>query len=258
MKCCKPTQRRRIPGMNLILLEPSELDSENRVLLTDHRALHVREVLKTESGQTVRVGCTDGPLGTGAIESDTAQGILLHCTFQRRPPPRPRIDLLLALPRPKVMKRLWAPLASLGVGRIILTAAWKVERNYFDTHVIDPSFYTPLLKEGLQQARDTWLPRVTVHRRFKVLVEDELDTLFPAGARWMADPDAAPRQPILQGKSAAQRLLLAIGPEGGWTDYERDLLRAHGFKAFSLGPRPLRTDIACIALLTLAHHALRK
>ena len=86
-------------------------------------------------------------------------------------------SVLLALPRPKVMQRLWAQLAALGVGRILLTNAERVERHYFDTHVIDRGTYRPLLIEGLQQARDTRLPDVSVHKQFRVLVEDELESL---------------------------------------------------------------------------------
>jgi RsmE family RNA methyltransferase len=56
---------------------------------------------------------------------------------------------------------------------------------------------------------------------------------------------------------AGRRVLLAIGPEGGWNDYERELLVAHRFTPVGLGPRTLRTDTACVALLALAHDALR-
>ena len=98
-------------------------------------------------------------------------------------PSRPPVDLLLALPRPKVLRRLWAQIAALGVGRIILTNAARVERNYFDTHVLSAACYQPLLIEGLQQARDTRLPAVTVHRQFKVLLEDELDSLSRTGCQ---------------------------------------------------------------------------
>jgi len=81
----------------------------------------------------------------------------MRCELEAEIPPRPRVDLLLAVPRPKVMRRLWAQIAALGVGQIVLTNAEKVERNYFDTHILTPETYRPLLIEGLQQARDTRL-----------------------------------------------------------------------------------------------------
>ena len=166
------------------------------------------------------------------------------------------MDVLLALPRPKVMRRLWAQLAALGVGRIILTNATRVERHYFDTHVLDEACYGPLLIEGLQQARDTQLPKVLIRRQLKILLEDELDTLFPQGLRVVTKPGAPMplRTAVLE--SAEERVLLAVGPEGGWTTFEMDLLAAQGFQMAGVGPRPLRTDTACIALLAIAHDGL--
>ena len=89
------------------------------------------------------------------------------------------------------MRRLWAQIAALGVGRIILTNAERVERNYFDTHLLAAEQYRPLLIEGLQQARDTRLPLVSVHRQFKILVEDDLDGLFAERGAPRGRPGAA-------------------------------------------------------------------
>ena len=55
---------------------------------------------------------------------------------------------------------------------------------------------------------------------------------------------------------ADARVLLAIGPEGGWTGFELDLLRTHGFHLAGAGARILRSDTACVAMLALAHEAL--
>jgi RsmE family RNA methyltransferase len=179
--------------------------------------------------------------------------VSLCCTFEAAIPPRPRVDVLLALPRPKVMRRLWAQLAAIGVGRIILTNAERVERNYFDTHVLDPDCYRPLLIEGLQQARDTRLPEVSIHRQFKVLVEDNLDALFRCGRRFVADPAATTAVTDAMQQRCDERVLLAIGPEGGWNAFELNLLVRHGFQPVGIGARTLRTDTACIALLSLVH-----
>ena len=235
--------------MNLILLTESDFAAPDRVLLSGPRAHHLKTVLHGRPGDTVRLGLLDGPRGIGTVLQLGDTTVELACALEPEVPPRPAVDLLLALPRPKVMKRLWAQLAALGVGRILLTNAARVERNYFDTHVLDPAFYTPLLHEGLQQARDTRCPVVSIHRQFKPLVEDELDALSDAPTRLLADPAHGAAEP---GPAPAPgRLLLAVGPEGGWVDFERDLLQRHRFTPFALGPRILRTDTACVALLAL-------
>jgi RsmE family RNA methyltransferase len=241
--------------VNLILIERTEVSPQGDVLLSDARAAHLVDVLHVLPGQHVRVGLIDGPRGTGIVTALDAGRVGLRCAFEADVPDRPRVDLLLAVPRPKVMRRLWAQLAAVGVGRIILTNATRVERNYFDTHLLTEAAYRPLLIEGLQQARDTRLPLVSIHRRFRVLVEDDLDALAPGTLRLVAHPGAASRLRDSLERSD-QRVLLAIGPEGGWNEFELALLRAHGFTPFELGPRTLRTDTACVALVSLAHDLL--
>jgi RsmE family RNA methyltransferase len=191
-------------------------------------------------------------------------------------PSRPAIDLLLAMPRPKVLKRLWAQFAALGVGRIILTNAEKVERYYFDTHVLDPQFYTARLIEGLQQARDTLLPEVTIVKQLKPFLEGECfpdiepeqsESAFrysqekrPHGVakKLIADPSGT--QTIFQTleSSCPCRVLMAVGPEGGWTPYELELFEQNGYETVGMGKRILRTDTACIGLISLLAECLNK
>jgi len=242
--------------LNLILLEPGEVGASGVAILSGIRAAHLLKVLKVAPGDRVRLGLLDGPRGAGTVQSIGDGTVALRCVFEGEIPPRPRVDLLLALPRPKVMRRIWAQAAALGVGQIILTNAARVERNYFDTHWLTPEGYRPLLMEGLQQARDTRLPSVSIHRQFKVLVEDALDGLFGGGPRLMADPGAARPPGAAAREGGGERLLLAVGPEGGWNDFERNLLAAHRFQPVGMGPRALRSDTACIALLALVHDAM--
>ena len=243
--------------VNLILMEPGEVNGDGTAMLSDARAAHLIDVLKVAPGHLVRIGVIDGSIGMGTVTSLAGGTVGVRCQFEAWVPPRPPVDLLLALPRPKVMRRLWAQLAALGVGQIILTNAARVERQYFDAHVLTPACYRPLLIEGLQQARDTRLPQVSIHRQFKVLVEDALDGLFESGLRVVADPGGdAPLTEVVR-THLTGRVLLAVGPEGGWNRFELNLLAAHGFATVGMGQRTLRSDTACIALLTLVHEAAR-
>jgi len=241
--------------MNLILLEERDRVDASSVTLADARATHLLKVLRVTTGQTVRVGWIDGPLGTGTVESVSDGRVSMRCVFEADAPSRPRVDVLLALPRPKVLRRLWAQFAALGVGQIILTNASRVERDYFDTHVLTEACYRPLLIEGLQQAQDTRVPLVSVHRQFRILVEDRLDDLFRTGVRLVADPGGSTSiANALAGRDG--RVLLAIGPEGGWNDFELRLLETRGFTPVGLGPRTLRVDTASVALLSHVHSSL--
>jgi 16S rRNA (uracil1498-N3)-methyltransferase len=241
--------------VNLVLFEPAEVMPGGLVTIDDARATHLLHVLKVTEGDTVRVGIVDGGIGAGTVAAVGDGRVTLQCAIGALPP-RPPVDLLLALPRPKVMRRLWAQLSALGVARVMLTNAERVERNYFDTHVLAPECYRPLLIEGLQQARDTRVPTVTIHRQFRRLVEDELAALSDAPARLVAHPDATT---TMREALAARggHVLLAVGPEGGWNDFELKLLDAHAFQRVSMGSRTLRSDTACVALMALLHEAIR-
>ena len=226
--------------------------------VSDARAAHLLSVLKVTPGQEVRVGLLDGPLGVGTVISALDGQVTMRCVFNADTPPRPQVDVLLALPRPKVMRRLWAQLAALGVGQIILTNAERVERHYFDTHVLAEGCYRPLLIDGLQQARDTRLPAVSIHRQLKVLVEDHLDSLFGAGLRLAAHIGSTMSASSAVRDYPDERVLVAIGPEGGWNTFEVALLEAHAFRQIGLGTRTLRVDTACTALLALVHASIEE
>jgi RsmE family RNA methyltransferase len=240
--------------MNLLLVEPGEISDDGRIELEGVRARHLREVLKVSPGSVVRAGCVDGPLGSARVEAIEGERVRLVIRLDGPTPPRPPVDLLMALPRPKVLRRLWPQLAALGVGTIVLTNAERVERFYFDSHVVRDA--REHLLEGLAQAKDTRLPVVRVTKRLKPLVEDELDTIFGDARRLIADP-VYERSPFDAVRARRQRVVLALGPEGGWSAYERDLLERHGFAGVGLGPRTLRSDTAAIALVALVHEALR-
>ena len=241
--------------MNLILLQPADFREDGLAVLSDGRARHIRKVLRAETGKTLRIGLLDGAMGTGTIVAIDKHEVCLQCVVEEEALPKPAVDLLLAMPRPKVMKRLWAQLAALGVGRIVLVNADKVERFYFDTHVLEPEFYNARLIEGLQQARCTYLPEVLVRKRFKPFVEDELDGLFSDHLKLLADPAGEKR--IADFGFDDRRVLLAIGPEGGWTTYEIEMLQERGFERFGMGNRILRTDTACVAAISVINSLFR-
>ncbi len=227
--------------MNLILLEPDEVAPDGTVRLGDRRADHVLDVLRPSPGDALQVGVVGGRLGWGEVVSLVGREAVLRVRLDRDPPPRSPVDLLLALPRPKVLRRILQAVAAMGVGRLVLLGSYRVEKSYFSSPLLAAPALAAELRLGLEQARDTAAPGVLVRRWFKPFVEDELDSLFPGRVRLLAQPTAAT---ALEGPPPAAQALLAIGPEGGWTSFEQQELARRGFSAFSLGPRALRVEAA--------------
>ena len=93
--------------MNRILLEEADVAADGCVLLDGARARHVLRVLRAKVGDRLRVGILDGPAGEARIVDSSAETVALECQWENAPP-APWLDLVLALPRPKVLKRLLA------------------------------------------------------------------------------------------------------------------------------------------------------
>lgn len=239
--------------MNRILLAPEEVLADGTVVLSDGRAEHILRVLKVAPGRSVKTGFLNGLIGNSLI-LDAADGRVRLRPEHTQPAAEPWFDLLLAAPRPKVLKRLWPQLAALGVGRVVVLNAFKVEKCYFSSQWLDPAQVRPLLIEGLTQAGLTRIPDVLVRTRFKPFVEDELELLFPGSLRLLAHPGG--HRSVVQTAALRARPLLAVGPEGGWTEYELKTLLGCGFQLFSLSARTLRTDTACVALISVLEHVL--
>lgn len=231
--------------MNRILFEPDEI-VDGIVAFGGIRAAHVRDVLHGEVGQVLKTGELGGKVGQGEI-LEIANDVVRVCVRHDAEPLAPWIDLLLAPPRPRVLKRLLPPLATMGVGRIVLVGARKVEKDFWGATILKEENWRPLFVDGLMQGCvATQVPDLLTRRDFRKFVADELDALFPTTRRLVAHPGGGA---TANAPAGSGRLLLAIGPEGGWTDDEVALLEAHGFARRSLGPRILRTDTAAIALL---------
>ncbi len=240
--------------MNRILFEKDEI-VDGIATFGGERAEHVMNVLHGEVGQVLKTGEIGGFIGTGVItgitrppSSVSSPEITVACSHDKRSL-RPWVDLILAPPRPRVMKRLLPQLATMGVGRIFLVGAKKVEKDFWGATLLKPENYRPLLVDGLMQAGTSILPTLETRRNFRKFVKEELDTLWPEAKRIVAHPYDGNRTIEQPERSNNRAILLAVGPEGGWTDEEVTLLGEHGFARYSLGSRILRTDTATIALL---------
>lgn len=235
--------------MNLLLLFDDDFLPDGTVHLTGRRAQHAREVLRAQAGERLKVGRLGGLCGEGEVLSNDAEGLRLGVRLDSPPPPRAGVTLLLAIPRPKALKRVLPAAASLGVDRIILVNAARVEKSYFDSKVLAPDFVRELLLLGLEQARDTVLPEVLVRERFRPFVEDELGLLCADAPLRLLPHPPAPSALRSLGDLAEARAVLAVGPDGGWVPFEVELLQRLGFMPFSLGPRVLRVEVAVPLLL---------
>jgi len=235
--------------MNLLLFEHGELDG-SFLNLADRRADHIIQVLGLQEGDTLRVGMLNGKLGSARVVSIKGGRVELEVLLNATPPDIPEIELILALPRPIMLQRILKQATVLGVCRFHLIRSTRVQKSYFQSHILHPEKSKEILIQGLEQTVDTRLPEVVVHHRFMPFIEDVVPTLN-ASCRLLAHPDErATLSDLFAGDKIMDRSVLAIGPEGGWSEHEVLQFRKQGFQCFSMGRRILHVDTAVVVLLS--------
>lgn len=232
--------------MNLILLFQEDFIAPDTVRLTGRRQRHIREVHRAQEGDTLCVGLAGGGIGLGHIRLWDEKVVEMEVSFERQPPPKLPLTLVLALPRPKVLKRILIAATSLGVGKIHLIHSWRVEKSFWQSDLLNPEALQEPLILGLEQAKDTILPSVETHRFFKPFVEDLLPSLSMDSHRLLAHPVASSACP----RNIGEKVTLVVGPEGGFIPFEVDLMTAAGFTPVHCGPRILRVETAVPALIS--------
>ena len=232
--------------MNLILLSGDDYIQEQLVRLSDYRCRHITQVHKAVVGDTLRVGDLSGCMGTGTVVAINSTAVTMTVDCNDSPPVAPPITLILALPRPKVLKRVLITATTLGIKRIILLNSWRVDKSYWQTPVLQQEQIESLLITGLEQARDTILPLVEQQRLFKPFVQDQLPAIISNGSSYVAHPGSVATAKSFAGD--CRSVTIVVGPEGGFIPYEIELLTAAGVQPLSIGERILRVETAVTVL----------
>lgn len=231
--------------MNLVMLFDEDFVRDNYVLLKGRRLKHVLSVHRAQVGDTLKVGLLGGKMGEGLITMLTKDILELEVKLTYDPPKPSNVQLIMAMPRPKVFRRLIQDITTMGVKKIYIIKTWRVDKSYWGSTVLEESSLFESMVLGLEQGKDTILPEIHIRKLFKPFVEDELPEVIKGTRSIVAHPIAEEQCP----RNITEPLTLAIGPEGGFIPYEIEMLKKQGFEVFSLGDRILRVETVISYLL---------
>ncbi len=232
--------------MNLVVLFEQDFLASGDVSIRDSRRLaHLLGVHHLALGDELKVGLLNGSLGTGTVIGLRNEEILLKTSLAALPPPALPLSLILALPRPKMLRRILQTISTLGVKELFLINSYRVEKSYWQSPWLQPDEIQAQLLLGLEQAGDTQMPKVELRKRFKPFVEDEVPALAHHRQALVAHPYSETPCP----RQSSDSTLLAIGPEGGFIDYEIEMFERQGFQGVHLGRRIMRVETAIPFLL---------
>ena len=232
--------------VNLLLLEEKDFIAPGRVEISDRRFLQLRDIIKLESGKSFRAGILNGQTGIATVESFSASSAILSVELTGFPPASLPVTLVCALPRPQTFHKVLHGAITMGVKELWFIHSRKVEKSYWQASVLQDEAVDKEIRLALEQCGDTVYPHIEYRNRFKPFVEDELPGIIStADAAIFGHPRSTARPEDFAGK----KVVLLVGPEGGFSDYEVEKLTEAGVTGVTLGDRVLRTEFAVSALL---------
>ena len=235
--------------MNIIILTENDFVENKIYKIFDDRFTHIKNILKSETGDIIEIGFLNSSIGTAKIFEIRENSILLEIiNLREKIEIFPKIDLICALPRPQTLKKVLNTCATMGVRNLYLIRSEKVVKSYFDSPLLNEENYSKYLIEGLSQGKRTDIPKVSIHNKFKVFFENDFEEISNNLTCLLAHPNTEKylnKIPL----DRSNNIILAIGPEGGWNDFEINLMEEKGFIKYKLSESILRVENAVTAAL---------
>lgn len=235
--------------MNIIILTEFDRVDKTSYTISDHRANHIIKILKSDIGDILEIGLLNDSIGKAEIfEIDKNSVKLKIVELSKLEDDQTQIDIVCALPRPQTLKKVLNTVATMGVSNLYLIRSKKVEKSYFHSPLLEEKNYTKYLLEGLSQGKRVNLPQVSTHKKFKLFFENNILLNDSDTVKLLAHPNEESflNNKMLNGKT---KIVLAIGPEGGWNDFEINFMVENGFEKYKLSQNILRVETAVTAAL---------
>ena len=228
--------------MNIILLKDGELFLPS----SDERAKHIRKVLHLNEGDSFRAGIVNGMRGKARIEAMEERGIRLSFTAKDDGARLYPLTLIVAQVRPICMRRILREAVSMGVRKLILPVSDLGEKSYLGASLYTEGEYENILLDGAMQSGFTGVSAVSITQSLDdAIAEADGDVKILLDNREGA---MSLSEAVLAGKS----VVLAIGPERGWSHREVGLFERAGYSPMLIGKRILRTETAAVGGTLLA------
>jgi 16S rRNA (uracil1498-N3)-methyltransferase len=236
--------------VNSLLVFSDEFVAPNRVVLRGERAREVCREYQSREGFEITFAVWQGEKGTARLCSVTPTEIVMEVTQMEPSRPLELIDLVIGLSRPQTIKKVIQAAVMLGVRSLHLVRTEFGEKSYLTASLLEPINLKGEVFKALEQIGEGLSPMIHVHRSFSFFCRTHLDLLGQGGdpLRLIAQPGATELCPSHR-LNAGRPIVLAIGPESGWSVDEVNQFAEHGFKPIGLGPRVIRVEIAVAFLL---------
>lgn len=224
--------------------------SGNRAALTGDHSRHLAQVLRAQVGQEFDIS-TGAEVRRGKItriDADRVEFELGEAIEQSKP-----FEITAAISIFKFDRMEWAieKCTELGVARIIPVIAGRTEKHLAVAAAKRAERWRRLAHQAAEQSRRTSSPVIAEPIKFKELLAMAVETKIV-----LSEVESEVTLKSVLSRDATS-VLLAFGPEGGWTEQELSALLEGGWKPASLGPTILRAETAVIAAVAIVASVLQ-
>ena len=221
--------------------------SGNRAALVGSHAAHLAIVLRARGGQRFEVA-SGGAIRSGQITSVSPERVEFELGEEIPAAAIPNITLLLAVFKFDRMEWAVEKCAELGVGRIIPVIARRTDVHLQRAADKRVERWRRLGQQASEQSRRT--AQVILDKPMRL--QDVVPLTAPTRIVLAESERGVMLKDALQSHSPDEDLLLAVGPEGGWTEDELNMFAQAGWTSASLGSTILRAETAAIAATAIA------
>jgi len=230
--------------MNIILFKAEEIN--NLIPISDRRIEHLLRIIKIAENELFDAGIINQSIGKAKFLFTENRQVKIHYTPSDEITDKTLpIHLIIGMIRPVNIQRVVKDLCTLGVAHIHFTQTDKSEKSYSNSKAYLPERLKHYLIEGAEQAFNPFIPKLSFHTNLKEAILCQTIEQKFGFDNYVHDKNwgqiALKKDPVL----------LALGPERGWSNKERDLLQEHNFILCSLGKRVIRSETAAIAATSI-------
>ncbi len=222
-------------------------DVSEIVQLSGEESHHLRRVFRKRSGDLITLSNGKGILAEAVVENAPLQQVFCRIRSLQKvpPPPERRVHLALSLIRPNRMDWAVEKLAELGAGSIQpLLCRFSNIKTFKVEHL------RKIAVSAMKQSEQAYLPELLSPLSF----EKFLQQLPPPETRRRLIADRV-EEAVSFKKIAAkpgQEIVIAIGPEGGFSEEETARAKGSGFQPLKLGDQILRAETAAVVAVAQA------
>jgi RsmE family RNA methyltransferase len=237
--------------MNIFLLEPHELN--NKLPVSDRRIKHLIKVIGIGENQQFDAGILNDSIGKAKFTYIDEDFVKIDYQASNLPLDQlTPVQVILGMIRPVNIQRLVRDLCTLGVSHIHFVKTEKSEKSYSSSKAYQPTRLHHYLMEGAEQAFSPFIPKISFYSTLSEALAPHKNIQKFAFDNYLNSIKWG------QVKLEKQSVILALGPERGWSNNERDILQEHNFTMCSLGKRVLRSETAAIAAASVCLASLEE